>query len=366
MCECDYVSYYFSSHLNSTTLKDKPMRDFISIITFLVLAYSMEGQDWMRIPDQPQELGHVRWVRSYDDALAQAKLEEKPVLILFQEVPGCATCRNYGNDLLRHPLIVEAIETYYVPLAIYNNKGGADADVLRRFHEPAWNNPVCRIIDPSSEKDIVQRLNGRYDLTALVSYINQGLLASNVLIPAYLHNLEREVSVNDVRETHLSMYCFWSGEKALGNLDGVVATKAGFMNGSEVVKVRYDAGRVSEEDLLRYASKQNCADAVYTDDQREVKAAKSVKVASAAKGKFRPDREPKYYLSKTDLRFVPMTDLQALKINRALAQRQTVESLMSSRQLEILDLVRSKKLKSKNVVDLPLIESWISLLKENS
>ena len=36
----------------------------------------------------PVEVGTVSWGRSYDDALAQAKESGKPMLVLFQEVPG--------------------------------------------------------------------------------------------------------------------------------------------------------------------------------------------------------------------------------------------------------------------------------------
>jgi hypothetical protein len=36
----------------------------------------------------PAELGHVAWLRDLDVATARARAEEKPLLILFQEVPG--------------------------------------------------------------------------------------------------------------------------------------------------------------------------------------------------------------------------------------------------------------------------------------
>jgi hypothetical protein len=36
----------------------------------------------------PIELGKVKWSRDYDATLATAVESEKPVLILFQEVPG--------------------------------------------------------------------------------------------------------------------------------------------------------------------------------------------------------------------------------------------------------------------------------------
>lgn len=38
--------------------------------------------------EQAVELGQVRWRRDFDAALTEAKAAEKPVLILFQEVPG--------------------------------------------------------------------------------------------------------------------------------------------------------------------------------------------------------------------------------------------------------------------------------------
>ena len=38
--------------------------------------------------EQPEELGQVRWRRDFDAALLEAQETDKPVLILFQEVPG--------------------------------------------------------------------------------------------------------------------------------------------------------------------------------------------------------------------------------------------------------------------------------------
>ena len=60
---------------------------------------------------QPIELGTVNWLRDFDQAIAESQKQQKPVFILFQEVPGCATCQNYGSNVLSHPLIAEAIET---------------------------------------------------------------------------------------------------------------------------------------------------------------------------------------------------------------------------------------------------------------
>lgn len=36
----------------------------------------------------PVELGKIPWLRNYDEALALARKTGKPLLLLFQEVPG--------------------------------------------------------------------------------------------------------------------------------------------------------------------------------------------------------------------------------------------------------------------------------------
>ncbi len=328
----------------------------------LSLDTSSHNPNWLQKPQQEEELGLVRWTRSYADAIKRAQEEDKPVFILFQEVPGCSTCKNYGNNLLTHPHIVEAIETYFVPLAIHNNKGGEDAEILRKFGEPSWNNPVARIIDPKSEKDIVRRLNGKYDMENLIATISSGILASNKLIPKYIDLLQKEYSARDLRETHLSMYCFWSGEKNLGNLDGVIATKAGFMNGAEVVKVKYDANRLKEDKLISYAAEKRCADGVYSDDQRELKAAKKLNVSTKKKGKFRPDGQPKYYTFNSNYKYIPMTGLQALKVNTALSNQLSPDEYLSPRQLELLNLVNDKKVKAKSAIDQDYALTWNKLI----
>lgn len=338
------------------------LKYIIIVIGVFLIGFSVHGQDWINVSSTPEELGDVNWNRSYETAIRKAKSKNKAVIILFQEVPGCATCRNYGNDLLTHPFIVEAIETYFVPLAIYNNKGGTDADVLRKFDEPSWNNPVARIIDPNSEKDITQRLNGKYDLASLVSFISNGIFESGQLIPEYLDLLYQETITVDVRETHLSMYCFWSGEKNLGALDGVVTTNAGFMNGTEVVKVKYDASKVSEEKLISFAIEQRCADAIYTNDKREEKVAKKYNIRTKNEGKFRADREPKYYIYKSEYRHLPMTNLQALKVNTAISNHLSPVEYLSPRQLELLQLIKNGDVETRDVIDQDFSDSWHKIL----
>ena len=38
--------------------------------------------------DQPEELGQVHWARDHDLAFSKARAANKPLLLLFQEIPG--------------------------------------------------------------------------------------------------------------------------------------------------------------------------------------------------------------------------------------------------------------------------------------
>jgi len=96
------------------------IRFFLSLSVF-ILAFSASAKTG---PKQPEELGAVTWLRDYEKAQKASEETGKPVLILFQEVPGCSNCTTYGNSILSEPLLVEAIEDLFVPLAVFNNKGG--------------------------------------------------------------------------------------------------------------------------------------------------------------------------------------------------------------------------------------------------
>ena len=63
-----------------------------------------------------RELGGVTWLRDYDQAVALATERNKPIFLLFQEVPGCSTCVGFGQEALSHPLMVELVEENFIPL----------------------------------------------------------------------------------------------------------------------------------------------------------------------------------------------------------------------------------------------------------
>lgn len=313
------------------------------------------------------ELGDVAWERDFDKGIAQSKAEDKPVFLLFQEVPGCATCRNYGANVLTHPQIVEAIETLFVPVAIFNNKRGKDAEVLKMYNEPSWNNPVVRIVD-ADKKNIVNRVSGNYSALGIVHAMVFALQKEEKEIPTYLQLLKQslEAETSGTETATFSMYCFWTGEKKLGNVDGVLETQPGFMNGSEVVEVKYNPVIISYEELVKEANQASCASHVFTENNQETKMAEKIvgKNAASKKSRFRLDREPKYYLSKSIYRYIPMTQYQATKVNVKIGNRQSPDEYLSPRQLELLSYIQKHpKKKWKNMINVDLTDAWKKIEK---
>ena len=62
---------------------------FFGLTAFGLTAASLPSQtDLTRPGQQPVELGAISWHRDFDAACAAAEKARKPILLLFQEVPG--------------------------------------------------------------------------------------------------------------------------------------------------------------------------------------------------------------------------------------------------------------------------------------
>ncbi|MEM7009605.1 MAG: VPGUxxT family thioredoxin-like (seleno)protein, type 2 [Thermodesulfobacteriota bacterium] len=321
------------------------------------------------VKDSPVELGQVKWIRDFDKGTKEAKAQNKPLLVLFQEVPGCSTASGYGKNVLSHPLIVEAIETLFVPVAIYNNHSGEDERVLKSFNEPSWNNPVVRIMTPDRE-ELVSRLSGNYTKAGLVNAMISALKNDNKPVPQYLVLLQKELTAKSGKSEKavFAMHCFWIGEGVLANVNGVISTEPGFMGGREVVELAYNPDVVSYNELLTAARSNNVASHVYAVNSDQEKVAKQVSGKSSVSqlGAFSPDRQPKYYMSGTLYRFVPMTNTQIARVNAAIGSMQSPDIFLSPRQLEIYKYVRANQNKDwVNIVRTPNIETaWAQTVSQ--
>ncbi|MGH8656017.1 MAG: VPGUxxT family thioredoxin-like (seleno)protein, type 2 [Gammaproteobacteria bacterium] len=202
------------------------------------------------------EPGRVHWSRDLDAALARARHDSTPLFLLFQEIPGCGTCTGFGKNVLSHPLLVAAIEDCFVPVVVRNNVEGEEARILKRFDEPAWNNPVVRFLDADG-KDLVPRQDRIWDTPGIARRMIAALEAARAPVPGYL--LIAHDESDPYTETALfSMHCFWEGEARLAAIPGVVATRAGFVKSAEVVEATFLPLVVSRDDLTERAQQAGC------------------------------------------------------------------------------------------------------------
>lgn len=287
--------------------------------------------------NNPVEIGTVKWNRDLDAAFAASKKTGKPVFLLFQEVPGCQGCQEFGRKVLSHPLLVEAIEDEFIPVVVFNNRSsGEDKKLLERFNEPAWNFQVIRFLDGNG-KDIVKRKDGIWSVDAVTGRMIETLEKQKRPIPNYLRSIHAVSDQSSHDQVAFAMHCFWTGEYRLGGIDGVVATEAGWLDGREVTLVTYDKARLSLNSLAAQAAKVRCADKVYTKDGRSLaglrggKLEKSYRIASAS--------DQKRQISKWDaITKVPaINPMQLTKIN-SLAPDSMRSALqwLSPRQREFL------------------------------
>jgi hypothetical protein len=132
-----------------------------------------------------EETGRIAWGRDLNAALTASRRSGKPVFALFQEVPGCMGCKQFGRNVLSHPLIVQGIETEFTPLLIHNNNPGKDAEVLQRYGEPAWNYQVVRFLDAEG-RDIIPRKDHVWDSAPLAERMIATLEKAKRPVPEYL------------------------------------------------------------------------------------------------------------------------------------------------------------------------------------
>ena len=287
----------------------------------------------------PIEVGDVTWSRDYEANLKLSAASGKPILLLFQEVPGCAGCQKFGKEVLSNPLLVEAIEDEFLPVLVYNNRnGGNDSRLLKKFNEPAWNYQVIRFIDGEG-KDIIPRRDRIWTTEAVASRMIQALEKAKRPVPEYLKTLKAEANETSQAETAFAMYCFWTGEVAIGKLDGVISTEAGFLDGHEVTRVKYDKNKISLQALAEKASHARCASKVYkpAGDSSKLKGFPVGTLDTSYRTSRASDQKKQIERWKAIHKIPGLSPMQKTKINAfARSDKRKALSYLSPRQLAVL------------------------------
>ncbi|MEM6394326.1 MAG: VPGUxxT family thioredoxin-like (seleno)protein, type 2 [Planctomycetota bacterium] len=324
-------------------------RLLLLVVPFIVIAamvaYDTRSQaDEVQNPtspktDNPVEVGHVRWGRDLDAALQLSADTGKPVFVLFQEVPGCQGCQDFGQSVLTEPLLVEAIEDEFIPVLVINNRLGQDRQTLKRFNEPAWNYQVIRFLDADAN-DIIPRKDRVWTTPHLRSRMVAALTAAERPVPQYLHTVAAEHNPG-LQTAAFAMFCFWVGEADLGALPGVISTEAGWYDGKEVTRVLYDPNTISLNILSQHARTARCAATqTYTTNHNAPNQAGGLPVAALGPT-YRPARtadQSRQLIGYDTLTGLPgLTEMQRTKLN-ALLRTDPPKALtwLSPRQFAIL------------------------------
>ncbi|MAS95173.1 MAG: hypothetical protein CMO55_18405 [Verrucomicrobiales bacterium] len=286
------------------------MRWFLIAILYYLPTIACSGE--RRI-----EVGEVDWKRDWEAGFVEAAETGKPVFVLFQEVPGCAGCQKFGREVLSHPQLVEAIETEFVPVVVYNNQPGKDAEILKKYREPAWNFQVVRFLDKEG-KDIIERKDRVWSLQGIAARMVEALKAFGQDAPKYLRALAGSEVAAETGTAAFAMYCFWTGELRLGSIEGVLTTEAGWLDGREVTLVSFDREKLPFEELVGAAAQYDCADKVYALNEDDLTAARKSRLSVATlTDDYRraSDSDQKKQLQGTPFEELKLSPVQATKVN---------------------------------------------------
>jgi hypothetical protein len=72
-----------------------------------------------------------------------------------------------------------------VPLLVHNNRPGREAELLERYSEPAWNNPVMRFFEGGG-RELLPRRDDVRGTAALAERLVLALEAAGRTVPGYL------------------------------------------------------------------------------------------------------------------------------------------------------------------------------------
>lgn len=122
----------------------------------------------------------------------------------------------------------------------------------------------------------------------------------------------------------------------------MLATFSGWKGETEIVQLEYDPRIISYSQLCERAHELGACSIAFPAGEEELVAAREVfgENARSSDAAVRRVDDTKYYLLEDPVRFVPMTQRQATRLN-AMDPPRDYASILSPRQLEQLERVRA-------------------------
>lgn len=106
-----------------------------------------------------------------------------------------------------------------------------------------------------------------------------------------------------------------------------------------MVNVRYLPSRIKFADLVEQAKAKSCTTKIFTTTEDQLRIAREA-VGDDAKAlvgepRISKDSDQLYYLKRSHLRHLPLSPLQARRVNGALGSKQDASQWLSPRQVEL-------------------------------
>eukprot|EP00816_Leptocylindrus_hargravesii_P011769 CAMPEP_0196816070 /NCGR_PEP_ID=MMETSP1362-20130617/53397_1 /TAXON_ID=163516 /ORGANISM="Leptocylindrus danicus, Strain CCMP1856" /LENGTH=359 /DNA_ID=CAMNT_0042193273 /DNA_START=109 /DNA_END=1185 /DNA_ORIENTATION=+ len=346
-------------------------------------------------PNRNVELGGISFTAIHANTkigiiTETANKMNRPILLVVQQTTGPRFAREFGANVLSHPLVIEAAEDLFVPVALIRGRrsGSDDADsvakvngtkTLSDFDDLTYNAPLVRILNSVGEDLVPPIVDSRCTIGNITSAMTQALESHNKDMeypyPRYLKHVmisERAHELNAVSQIFFGTSCFWVGEAELGAGHGVLATQNAWLGGREIVIVSYDNKITSYQELVRFAIAKDVVEIIYycSDTEKNV-ATRQVELKMATcevarltgsvGGSVQLEHDTKNFIARTVFRYVPLTKYQSSRINSALFHHKEEEgvALLSPRQSAIFRSICSNPEKEREeVIDSPIHAAW--------
>jgi hypothetical protein len=299
------------------------------------------------------ELGAVRYeTSSVEEAKKIAQERNMPIFCIQAEVPGDIES---GKDVLSHPLIVEALESMFVCAAPKIPRKEFEDRYKPSAGRKAWYTTI-NFLDANGE-ELVPAIGGdTLVVPVIVDCIVRVLTQCKRPIPRYVSLLQEEQcgkstigcsgrAKRNCRCIVFGIHDYDRTEVEFAKIDGVLATICGTYIGNRVIRIVYNPKVLSFTTILHYSTERHLADTIYYQTQDEKVAAQmetSRLVEKPAIVKMEHlfkivVHDMKSALRRSLLGKVPLTDLQATRINLLIHQGQFHEAtrLLSPRQFQV-------------------------------
>lgn len=203
------------------------------------------------------------------------------------------------------------------------------------------HNAILELLAPSGLKFTANELDNP-DTSAGLARMIASLEASRRPVPRYLRLVADEYAPSPRQTATFAVRCYWEGERDLGKLDGVLASRTGVIGHDEVVEVEYDPALMSYSELVAKAQRLSCFRKVYARDthQRLEAAALVAGVVARSDAPVDTSTQQQFHLSMhPEYHYLPLTSLQATRLNAALFAHDDPEQFLSPAQQRLKDRI---------------------------